>query len=91
MLVPDGETVHHLGFGHRNAGRFRDRLCLLLVHGKSRGEHARMGVGNCQIFEDALDRAVLAERAMQRIEGDIRLELRQHLAMSRPTSTRVTR
>ena len=36
-----------------------------------------MGVGNGQIFEDALDGAVLAERAVQRIEGNVRLQLRK--------------
>ena len=33
-----------------------------------------MRVGNVQIFEDALDGAVLAERTVQRVEGDIGLE-----------------
>ena len=37
-----------------------------------------MRVGNGEIFEDALDGAVLAEGAVQRIEGDIRLELGKH-------------
>ena len=37
-----------------------------------------MRVGNGEIFEDALDRAVLAERAVQRVEGDIGLELGKH-------------
>src|SRR5690606_6078292 len=37
-----------------------------------------MSVGNGEIFEDALDGAVLAERAVQRVEGDIGLELEKH-------------
>ena len=78
VLVLDGEAVDHLRFRHRNADRLGDLLGLLLVHGKRRGEHAGMGVGNAQIFEDALDGAVLAERPMQRVEDDVRLELGKH-------------
>ncbi|CCV14803.1 hypothetical protein MESS4_710033 [Mesorhizobium sp. STM 4661] len=78
MLVLNGEAIGHLRFRHRNAGGLGDLLGLLLVHGKRRSEHAGMGIGNSQIFEDALDGAVLAERAMQRIEGDVGLELDQH-------------
>ena len=36
-----------------------------------------MGVGDFEIFQDALDRAVLAERPVQRVEGDVGLELGQ--------------
>ena len=39
-----------------------------------------MRVGNVEIFQDALDRAVLAERPVQRIEGDVRLQLGKHRA-----------
>ena len=37
-----------------------------------------MGIGNFEIFEDALDRAVLSERAMQSVEGDIGTKLGKH-------------
>jgi hypothetical protein len=33
-----------------------------------------MRIGNFEIFEDALDGAILAERAVKRIEDDIRLQ-----------------
>jgi hypothetical protein len=49
-----------------------------------------MGIGDFQIFEDALDRAVFAERAMQRVKGNIRLQIGQLLPRRAPTSTRVT-
>ena len=39
-----------------------------------------MGVGDLQVFEHALDRAILAERPVQRVEGYVRREIRQHLA-----------
>ena len=39
-----------------------------------------MGVGDAEIFEDALDGAVLAERAMQRIERDVGLQRGKHRA-----------
>ncbi|GAA4116790.1 hypothetical protein GCM10023067_19880 [Aminobacter aganoensis] len=39
-----------------------------------------MGIGNAEIFEDALDRAVFAKGTMKRIERDVRLELGKHRA-----------
>ena len=39
-----------------------------------------MCVGKSQILQDALDRSILAKWAMQRIEGDVRPEVRQHLS-----------
>ncbi len=38
-----------------------------------------MGIGNPEHFEDALDDSVLPERAMQRIESDIRPEISENL------------
>ena len=67
-------------------------LALSLLHGERRGEHAGMRVGDAQDLQQALDRAVLAEAAVQRVEGDVGLELARELsAMSRCTSMRVTR
>ncbi len=37
-----------------------------------------MGIGNAEIFKDALDGAILAEWTMQRVEGDIGPELGEH-------------
>ena len=37
-----------------------------------------MGVGDALDFQDALQRAVLAGRAMQHVEGDVGLERLQH-------------
>ena len=42
-----------------------------LVHGDRRGEHAGMGVGHGQDLEHALDAAVLAVLAVQRVEHDV--------------------
>src|SRR6185312_733822 len=69
-----------LGLGDGNARGLGDLLGLLLVHRQRRGQHARMGVGNGQIFENTLDGSILAERAMQRVETDIRLERTQNRA-----------
>ena len=49
--------------GDRNAGRREHDLGEILLHRQRGGEHARMGVGNAQDFEHALDRPVLADRA----------------------------
>ena len=38
-----------------------------------------MGIGDLQIFEDALDRAVLAVGPVQRVEGDVRRDLSKPL------------
>ena len=38
-----------------------------------------MRVGDVEDLEHALDRAVLAEGSVQRVEGDVGLELRKHL------------
>ena len=46
----------------RNAGRLQHDLGEILLHRQRRGQHPRMGVGNAQDFEHALDRAVLADR-----------------------------
>ena len=54
------------------------RLGAVLLHGERRGEHAGMGVRNSQDLEQTLDRAVLADRAMQRVEGDVGLQREQH-------------
>src|SRR5260221_7251923 len=43
-----------------------DALGAQLVHGERRSEHAAARIGNAEPLEDALDRAVLAEAAMQR-------------------------
>ncbi len=75
MFAADVEAAHHLRLSHRNAGRLGNPLRTLLVHGESRREHAGMRVGNFEIFEDALNGAVLSERTMERIEDDIGPEL----------------
>ena len=50
-----------------------------------------MGVGDLQDLEDSLDAAVLAEGAVQRVEGDSGRSRASTSATSRWTSTRVTR
>jgi hypothetical protein len=46
-------------------------LGALLVHGERGGEHAGMGVGDAQPFEQALHAAILAPAAMKRVERDV--------------------
>ena len=69
-----------------DAGRLEDDLGLVLLHGERRGEDAGMGVGQAQDLEQALDRAVLAEAAVQRVEDDIglRREVLEHGRDVRP-------
>ncbi len=50
-----------------------------------------MAVGDGEDFEDALQGAVLARPAVQNIERDVGLDVASTVAMSRPTSMRVTR
>ena len=70
-------AIHDARLRHRNAGSLGDMLGLRLVHGKRRSQHAGMRIGNFEIFEDALDRAVLAEGPMQRVEGHVGTQIRQ--------------
>ena len=72
------ETAHDLGFRHRHAIGLGNPLGLLLVHRQRRRQNAGMGVGDLQIFQDALDGAILAKRSMQRIERHIRLQFGKH-------------
>ncbi|MNL57258.1 hypothetical protein D3C87_1808050 [compost metagenome] len=57
--------------GDRNAGGLEEDLGLVLVHGKRRGQHARMGIGNLEEFEHALDHAAFPEGAVKGIEGNV--------------------
>ena len=62
----------------RHARGLQHHLGEVLLHGQRRSEHAGMGVGNAQDFQHALDRAVLADPPVQRIEGDVGLEPGEH-------------
>ena len=68
---------------HRQPGRREDLLGPRLVHGQRRGQHAGMGVGDPQPFQQALDAAVLAPAAVQRVERDVGLQSRQSAARGR--------
>ncbi len=61
------------GDGHARSGEHG--LGAFLVHGKRRGEHARMGVRDAHGLEHALDAAVFAKAAVKCVEADIGLEL----------------
>ena len=63
--------------GDRNAGGLEHDLGLVLVQRQGRGQHARMGIGNAQEFQHALDGPVLSKTAMQGIESDIGLKRAQ--------------
>ncbi len=78
MLLRRFQPVHDPRLRERDAGGLGNDLRLFLVHGERGGQHARMGVGNLQHLEDALDRAVLAKGAVQRVEGDVGLQFLQH-------------
>ena len=62
-----------------NAGGAHHVLGAILLHRERRSEDARMGVGNAQHLEHALDDPVLAEAAVQRIEGDLGFYARKYL------------
>ena len=64
---------HDAAARDRQSGGGEHRLRRDLVHGQRRGAHAGMGVGDRQPVEHALDRAVLAEAAMQRVEHGVGL------------------
>ncbi len=50
---------------HRNAGGVQQHLGVVLVHARGRGEHAAAHVRHAHHLEQALNRAILAERAVQ--------------------------
>ena len=50
---------------HRNAGGAQQHLGVVLVHARGRGEHAAAHVRHAHHLEQALDRAILAKRAVQ--------------------------
>jgi len=79
MLRADVEARHNPRLCNRDTGVRRHDLRLPLVHGKCRSEHAGMGIRDLQVFEDALDGAILTEGAVERVEGDVRPQLREHL------------
>ena len=56
---------------HRQAGLQQQALGHLLVHRRRAGEHARADVGHATGLEQALQPAVLAERAVQGRERDV--------------------
>ncbi len=92
VVVLDGEAVRRPWIPRPEfRGAPRDLLRLRLVHGQRRGEHAGMRIGNAEIFEDALDRAILAERTVQRVEGDVGLEFGKHRSRYHGRHPRVTR
>ena len=70
--------VDHLAIRHRDTGGRHHQLGDVLLHRQRRREHTGMSVGNRLDFQDALQRAVLARRAMQYVEGDIGLDRLQH-------------
>ena len=78
-------------FRHGNAGRLEGDLGAGLVHRERGGQHARMRVRDLQGFEDALDAAVLAALAVERVEASVRPEFGQAGGEVAVTSTRATR
>ena len=72
--VPPQRLVaqHRDALRHRYPGRSHHQLRPFLVHRQGRRHHARMRIGNLQHLEHALDTAILAPAAMQRVEADSR-------------------
>ncbi len=64
---------HHDALGAAQAGGDERLLGRRLVHRERRGEHARVRVGDLHQVEQALDGAVLAALAVQRVEHDVGL------------------
>jgi hypothetical protein len=63
--------VDHDTFRTGQAGGLEQTLGGRLVHGQGGGQQARVGVGNAHQLEDALDAAILAPAAVQRVEDGI--------------------
>ncbi len=58
---------------HRQAVRLQDHLHVVLVHADGGGEHTGADVADARHLQQALDRAVLAPRAVQQREDDVDL------------------
>ncbi len=72
-------AADHQAFGDGNLRRPEHGLGALFMHGKGGSQHAGMGIGDAHSLEQALDAAVLAEAAMERVEAEIRLHFGQFL------------
>ena len=85
MLRRHDLEFHELAFRHRHAGLAEDGLGFLLVHGKRRGEHAGMRIGNLQCLKHGGTAAILAPLAVQGVEGHVRPQVLQdgHDALAR--------
>ncbi len=68
-LRPGGDNPIH----HRDAVGAHDRLEDRLIHAEGRAEHTRANIGQVGQLEQALQRAVLAEGAVQHREDNIQL------------------
>ena len=66
-LVSSGDDAVH----HRQTGHAQRVLGPGLVHRQGGCQHAGMGIGQVQPFQDALDTTVFPEPAMQGVENDI--------------------
>jgi hypothetical protein len=77
--------------GHGDAVRHQRLLGQFLVDGDDRGDQPGMGIGQAHQVHHALHRAILARRAVERVEHDVGLGLGSRSATSRPMSMRVTR
>ena len=80
--VFQGGDIDHAAMGDRQAGSGEDGFGGGFIHRQGGGAHAGVGVRNAEPVEHALDRAILAEAAMQRVEHGIgaRVEGAQHRA-----------
>ena len=68
--------VHHQRARDRDSRIAQHRLAERLVHARGRAQHAGADIGQADRLEHALDRAVLAEGAVQHREHDVDLPRR---------------
>src|SRR6185369_9787342 len=61
-------------FNDRQSGSAEQRLHYIFIHARGRTEHPSTDVRQIREFEEALDRAVFAERAMENWEDDVDID-----------------
>jgi hypothetical protein len=61
-------------FNDRQSCSAEQRLHYIFIHARRRTEHPSTNVRQIREFEEALDRAVFAERAMENWEDDVDID-----------------
>src|SRR5258705_5877936 len=79
MAARRATPVDYDAWHDRQTGGAESGLGTLFMHGKRRGEHAGMGVGNLQDLQKPLHTAIFAPTSVKRVEGGVGLDLAQTL------------